>query len=75
MIRVVVLLELFRAPHEVSFARVSRGKLTRVILTPKAFANFSPGLLQPWDSVQNDRRNAESVGEALTQGCLPTLSA
>jgi hypothetical protein len=28
--------------------------------TPKAFANYSPGLLQPWVQGQ-DRPNAESV--------------
>jgi hypothetical protein len=31
--------------------------------TPKAFANFSPGLEQPWVSVLTNRCNAESVGE------------
>jgi hypothetical protein len=41
--------------------------------TPKALANFSPWLFQPW--VKNKRRsiNAESVGEP--SGLSPTLSA
>ena|GEM_PF-4708323 len=32
--------------------------------TPKAFANFSPGLPQPWGSPNIDNSNAVSVGEA-----------
>jgi len=31
--------------------------------TPKAFANFSPGLLQPWGEQQQPGVNAESVGK------------
>jgi hypothetical protein len=31
--------------------------------TPKAFASFSPGLLQPWDKDAKDSENAESVGK------------
>jgi len=30
--------------------------------TPKAFANSSPGLLQPWDDALYSEHNAESVG-------------
>jgi hypothetical protein len=31
------------------------------INTPKAFANFSPGLLQPWDKKYKRIENAEIV--------------
>src|SRR5437667_8796242 len=30
-------------------------------LTPKAFANCSPGLLQPWDQILNKKLNSERV--------------
>jgi hypothetical protein len=33
--------------------------------TPKAFANFSPGLLQPWEHNNLEKNNAVSVGESV----------
>jgi len=33
--------------------------------TPKALANFSPGLFQPWDQVNTINTNAESVRKKL----------
>ena len=34
-------------------------------ITPKAFANSSPGLLQPWDKVFNKYPNSERVSELI----------
>jgi len=42
--------------------------------TPKALANFSQGLLQPWDQVNTINTNAESVSKWL-RNSSPTLSA
>jgi hypothetical protein len=41
--------------------------------TPKAFTNFSPWLLQPWEINEYGEYNAESVGER--EPVSPTLSA
>jgi hypothetical protein len=41
--------------------------------TPKALANFSPGLSQPWVLNKEKPHNAESVGEFRMSS--PTLSA
>ena len=30
-------------------------------VTPKVFANFSPGLLQPWVNILNEKPNSERV--------------
>jgi hypothetical protein len=52
----------------------------RACPTPKAFANFSPGLLQPWGTTRNQKLNAEGVGKieryaafTLRYDCLPVL--
>jgi hypothetical protein len=33
--------------------------------TPKAFANSSPGLLQPWDQILKEKLNSERVCELV----------
>ena len=44
----------------------------KTLATPKALANSSPGLLQPWVRKKKGRTNAESVGKRLAES-LPTL--
>lgn len=43
--------------------------------TPKALANLSPGLLQPWDLSHAQNDNAESVGHRLSNYGQPTVPA
>jgi hypothetical protein len=41
-------------------------KMARLgVFTPKAFANCSPGLPQPWDQILNKQLNSERVCELV----------
>ena len=60
-----------RSAHEVTeLLQAWSTAFHKQTLTLKAFANFSPGLLQPWEPLEADNPNAESVREFSAQGCL-----
>jgi hypothetical protein len=46
---------------------------SKLLLTPKALDNFSPGLLQPWETKKETRLTLKALANTLQ--VLPTPSA